>query len=89
MAWIVRVSLPGLLRNQRNPIAGMNVDVAVESRISRQRAVAGIVRRAVDRLGALIGGRKKRVIEAPGDAPDAPVEIGIESLARVLAKFWK
>ena len=42
--------------------------------------VVGVVRRAVHSLGALVGGREKSPIEAPGDPPDAPIEIGIESL---------
>jgi hypothetical protein len=41
------VRLSVLFGNQRNPIAGLNIDVAVESRIAGERRIAGAVGRSI------------------------------------------
>src|SRR5580658_7929070 len=83
----VGVSFSALFRNQRNPVAGMDVDVAVQSRRSGDRAVAGVVRGSVDGFGALICRRKKRVVQAPGDVADLSIEIRVKALAASLRKI--
>ena len=74
------VGLAILFRNQGNPIAGLNINVAVESRTTGKRRIAGVVGPSIQYLVAPVGGFQISPVKAPSDAPDAAVKTGVETL---------